>query len=740
MKKQITKCFNLHTFLFLGVIVFCFDNSLVSQIVQSDSHNQHSTATKRFLYDLKLSEQETVFAADFIESYALIPRGNTYLVGVMLLVDENEFDNKVLASFGVRNFSRIGSIYAMRVPVLEVKKLRNISGVRLVDIGDPVSPFLEHSVKNTRADSVYGGFGSLAQGYTGKGVVVAVIDWGFDYTHPVFWDTSLNSYRVVRAWDQNKLSGPAPKGYDFGTEYSGMESLLEAKEDTLYTFGPGSHGTHVAGIAGGAGAGTSHKGIAFESELIFISLRRDAPSLIDAFTYIRDYAASQKKPFVVNMSFGSHLGPHDGTSLKNLAIDQLAGSGKIFVGSAGNNGDGPFHIKHDFLGQQDTLKTIVNFSSHPEYFGQTLSMWGSKNSSFSVKLSLLNGSNEKVMETPYYFSALSPVFNDTFIIDGTDTLLIRITATASFETNGKPNIRLEVRKTTPYRLLLTAHSEEAVLHIWNNVRLARRYTNWGVRLAGNYPGATEGNREYGLGEPGGVGKSVITVASHFAERLVPSGQMAFGYLSSFTSRGPTVDGRRKPDISGPGHNVTSSVNSFDPNPGQIVEEVVFNTKTYGFATYSGTSMSGPAVAGVVALLLQKNPTLTHHQVKEILILSRRLDQHTGEIGDTGHLGWGHGKVNAFKALELSQAYPVLPLVEAQKALVFPNPSRSEVTIKAPDYEEAVLCDMTGKVLQTVSLDERLKQADLNINHLPAGVYYFYLVNAKSKTHVKFIKE
>lgn len=739
MKKHFTKYFNLRILMFFGVTLFCFDSSLFSQIIQTDSHNQHSTSTKRFLYDLKLFEQGEVFSDEFIESYALIPRGNIYLVGVMLLVDEKVFDSRVLANFGINNYSRIGSIYAMRVPVLEVNKLRNIAGVRLVDIGDPVSPFLEHSVKNIRADSVYAGHGGLVKGYTGKGVVIAVIDWGFDYTHPVFWDTSLNHYRVVRAWDQNKLSGPAPMGYDFGTEYAGMDELLSAKEDTLYTFGPGSHGTHVAGIAGGAGAGTVHRGVAFESDLIFISLRRDAPSLIDAFTYVRDYAASQNKPFVVNMSFGSHLGPHDGSSLKNLGIDMLAGKGKIFVGSAGNNGEAPFHLKHDFTGLADTLKTIVNFSAHPEYFGQTLSMWGSKNSSFGVKLSLVDGNNIKVFETPYYFSSLSPVQNDTFVI-GSDTLLIRITATSSFETNQKPNIRLEVRKTTPMRVLLEATSEDAVLHIWNNVRLNRRYTNWGVRLASNYPGAKEGDTDYGLGEPGGVGKSVITVASHFAERIVPSGQLAFGNLSSFTSRGPTVDERRKPDISGPGHNVTSAVNNFDPNPGTVVQRVNFMGKDFPFATYSGTSMSGPAVAGIVALLLQKNPTLNHHQVKEILIKTRRLDQHTGEIGDTAHLAWGHGKVNAFHAMLASDFYPVLPIVEPKKALVFPNPSSNEVIVKAPSYFEAVLCDMTGKIIDKIEIDTYSKQATYDVSSLQSGVYYFYFVNENAKTVVKFIKQ
>ena len=106
---------------------------------------------------------------------------------------------------------------------------------------------------------------NLPQEYTGEGVIIGITDWGFDYTHPVFYDTNMIHYRVLRAWDQFKTSGPAPAGFDYGTEYVGAEALLTAQCDTSNVYDYAYHGTHCAGIAGGAGAGTIYRGIAVDA-------------------------------------------------------------------------------------------------------------------------------------------------------------------------------------------------------------------------------------------------------------------------------------------------------------------------------------------------------------------------------------------------------------------------------------------------------------------------------------------
>lgn len=655
--------------------------------------------------------------------YDLLTLNGTAYGQVVLLVDDACFNAAALENLGARIGSHGRGYITALVPVQHLRLAGDLPGVRQVHTAADADPWLEHSRRDTRSDSVNLGLGGLDQAYMGQGVVVAVIDWGFDYTHPVFRNADQSGLRISRAWDQNKQAGPAPAGYTYGTEYNGAAELLAAQADTVYVFGPLSHGTHVAGIAAGNGAGTTHVGMAPDAELILISLRRTDASFIDAIHYVAEHAAQVGKPFVVNMSFGGHLGPHDGTDPRNVAMDQLIGPGRVFVGSAGNNGTGNFHLMRDATPGPDTLRTTVAFGSHAEHWGQTIPVWGATGGSFALRVRLLNGSNQELHASPWYHTADEPSVNDTVLVTGA-SLITRIETEAASPWNGKPNMLLKLRRTGSAKVVLEVASPAGGLHLWNVMELQNRTTNWSTAFTSEVPGTVAGDNNYGVAEPAGVGPSVITCASHRAEQFSGGGEMLFGYLSNFSSRGPTVDGRTKPDISAPGEQVRSAVSRFDPGQANAPQTVEFEGHAYPFQTFSGTSMSGPAVAGVVALMLQAEPTLDAVQVKSILRATARLDQRTGPIGPEGTLSWGWGKVNALAAVLAARAIVSTPEIDAEPddVTVYPNPTDGDLRIGGMDVLRVRLHSATGAMVLEQGVVPGAGDVLVTMSGLPAGVY------------------
>jgi len=711
-----------------SLIFVLFNQNIFSQA-------KYDASVKRFLTDLKVENHPSPSAA-FIAEYDITRFQGIPTVGALADILNADLLH-VLKEMGVYVVSKAGTIYTLRIPLDKVELVLGIGGIARIEIGSSLSLDMDRELLSARVDSVHNNWGGLLdQPYFGTGVVIGIIDWGFDYTHPNFLDTTLTNMRLVRAWDQNKTSGPSPVNYGFGTEYVGSAALLAAQKDTLYVFGPSSHGTHVAGIAGGSGSGQIAYGVAPDAELIFISLKRDAPSLIDGFNYIKDYAESLGKPWVVNMSFGSHIGPHDGTCLQNIGIDNLQGPGAIFVGSAGNNGSNDFHLDTDFASQQDTLFTVVNFNnSIAESFGQTVSMWGSGNTSFKIALRFTDGTNNTVYETPFYWTNDEPEIIDTLDVNG-NQIVVRVTGVSAYETNDKPSFLLDIRNTSNLKTILVLHSDDSHVHLWNIVRMHNRYTNWGVNFTSNYPNAVAGNHDYGLGEPAGVGNNVITVGSYKAEQWNSGGtSFVFGDISSFSSRGPTVDERTKPDISSTGQDVLSSINSFDPsNQSGLVSSFEFQGRTYGFKRFSGTSMSGPMVTGIVALMLEANPLLSAYNAKQILKMTARLDQLTGSIGlEDGHLQWGWGKANALAAIIAAQYFVGIEELQwtEQAFSIYPNPSIGAANVLLTenllgrDDLQLFVFDMLGNMVRQIQLSGQLSEG-IDLSHLEAAPYLFQL--------------
>ncbi len=619
----------------------------------------------------------------------------------------------------------VGTIRSIRIRIDKLDKIANLPQISHLELAGKIKPDLYKVTYDTRVDSVHNGWG-LAQGYSGKNVIIGVQDWGFDYTHPMFYDTLLQNNRILAAWDQFKHAGPTPTGYNYGTEYATVNDLLTAECDTSNQYNHSTHGTHVSGIAGGSGAGVYSKGMAFENQFLFNTLIIDEAAAVDGWNWMYSKAQAAGKRLVVNMSWGLyHFSGNDGTSLLSQAIEELTDLGVLFVSSAGNNGSVNFHFQKEF--NNDSIRSKVQFydyALHDSMWGQSLHGWGTPGFDFDVKIQVYSTATNLVAETPYYSTSMNGYDEGYLLISPTDTVWYNIVAQSAFPSNGKPMVRFRVKNKHAVNIVLVARANQGTVHFWNLVELTTNGGNWGQAFFTFGAWSIGGDAQYGIGEPT-CATDCISVASHAAEFLHSSGNVFGGSRSGFSSIGPRNDGAMKPDISAPGSSVVSSVNSYTTDSYSSLASTNFNSKTYHFTSLSGTSMSSPAVAGICALIWDANPYLSPRQVKQIIIETARLDQYTGQIPAIGDVKWGHGKINALAAVK--KALTIVGLEDnvatIAKWTVYPNPSSATIHLQGLSNITSVeLIDLSGKQHAL-----NVQQQSWVVSKFTPGVYIFRTV-------------
>ena len=190
---------------------------------------------------------------------------------------------------------------------------------------------------------------------TGRGVLVGVIDSGIDYANPVFQNAD-GTTRIRNLWDQSLSQNP-PEGYLIGTEYTSeqinealRQPTMQERRQIVPSQDISGHGTAVAGVA--AGGTNEYRGVAYESELIVVKLgipKLDGfprtTELMQAIDYVVRKALEYQMPVAVNISFGNTYGSHDGNSLLEQFIQDIANRWKsvICIGT-GNEGNTAGHV------------------------------------------------------------------------------------------------------------------------------------------------------------------------------------------------------------------------------------------------------------------------------------------------------------------------------------------------------------------------------------------------------------
>ena len=247
---------------------------------------------------------------------------------------------------------------------------------------------------------------------TGRGVVMAFIDTGIDYTLDIFKDANGNT-RILSIWDQTDQTGTPPEGYLFGSEYT-REQIDEALQNSNpYSSVPSrdelQHGTSMAGVAAGSAidGGRTYTGAAPESDIVVIKLKQCKPYMRDyylipedvpayaendimlAVKYAESFAVAFERPVVICMGVGTNQGNHAGNSPLARYLDEVATQrSQAVVVAGGNEGNAAHHFRGQLkTGQSDNSNyEDVEIRVGENTRGFFLELWGSVPDVFNIAI------------------------------------------------------------------------------------------------------------------------------------------------------------------------------------------------------------------------------------------------------------------------------------------------------------------------------------------------------------------
>lgn len=404
-----------------------------------------------------------------------------------------------------------------------------------------------------------------SMGLTGKGVIVAILDSGIDYSHPDFRNED-GSTRILALYDET-----------LEREYTTEEinqALMAGSEQERFRLVPSrdtsGHGTHVAGIAAGNGraSGGVNRGVAYESPLLIVKLGTAEPNgfprttqLMRGLDYVVKKSLELRMPMAVNISFGNNYGSHSGTALLESYINDMANFWKtsIVIGT-GNEGAARGHTS-GYL--QQGVRQEIEFAISSYETVMSLQIWKSYVDDYDVSITHPNG------------RVVGPIQKlqgpQRFVIGQTELLIYY----------GEPS------PYSPYQeIYIDFIPAQAYIDpgIWNVVLTPGRI------VRGNYdmwmPGQSVLNEGTGFLNP--IEETTLTIPSTAAKVISVGAYNARNdQLADFSGRGFTRQTNEvKPDLAAPGVDILSA------SPGG------------GYMVRSGTSMATPFVTGSCALLMQ----------------------------------------------------------------------------------------------------------------------------------------
>lgn len=479
-----------------------------------------------------------------------------------------------------------GGFALVRISERNIDRLADLSEVIFIEKPKKLYLELDYSVVASCITPVWDNPYNLS----GKGVLVAIIDSGIDYTHPDFNNPDGTS-RIIAIFDETT-----------GREYT----KAEIEEGAVPVRDIGGHGTHVAGIAAGNGRASNglYRGVAYEASIIVVNLGRDeffnTARLMEAVDYVVKKAQSLNMPVAINLSIGNNYGAHSGNSLLESYLNFVGQTWKsVIVCGSGNEANKNIHVSEKLDDEVRMVELVIGEGE----ISLDLQLWKQFGDEIGVYLISPNGSRFGPVTTEENLSEY--VYQNTVV----------------YVYGGEPK---------PYSTAqeiffqFISMNEELDSGIWKielvPIKISSgEYDMWlpAGKFVNNSTGFVKNTPDTTLTIPS-TAYNVISVGAYDATRNAYAAFSGRGYTSKIT----TV----KPDLVAPGVGIVSTAVGG------------------GYVAKTGTSMATPFVTGSSALLMEwgivrgNDAFMYGEKVKAYLIKGAR--PLPGETIPSPKIGWG----------------------------------------------------------------------------------------------------
>lgn len=699
------------------------------------------------LFTLSLSAQETTKLSFRLQQKLTEESARNEQLSVLIKGDVNYLREEISRLGGRVKFTT-GDICSATITGEMLGYLRSHPKVIRIEEGSiRLQEMNDRMLINNKINLIHAGTSPLTQGYDGQNVIVGTIDTGIDFTHPDFLDSTGQS-RILWIWDHLlPTNGNTPQPYNYGQQFS--KANIDAGNASAHVDAT-AHGTHVTGIAAANGdTMPAFKGAAPKADIIAVSLNFNQnddnwlSSVADAVDYIFQKADSLGKPCVINISAGTYLGSHDGTDLPAVAIDNLikAKNGRMVVAAAGNAGNYPLHVQHN-LNNDTAFTWFYTTGNNPifiEFWADTADL-NQVQFCLGVDKTTPAFENRGQLNWSVISNHLGLLKNDTLrSINGNRIALVQTYGQLVGDKYSMIYYVVPDSGAYYYRLMTRGTGK---MDCWSFNMVSS-----GLPAPGAYPQIvhyTSPDLEQNICSSFQCSDVVISTGQYVNRNNyvdVNGNLQTFptteGNIAASSSRGPTRDGRIKPDITSTGEQTLASCKL--SSVAWFLANQPFKLAQGGLHIRDGgTSSAAPAIAGGIALYLQSNPTANWQDIRNRVLYCAAQDNFTGT--NLPNNTYGHGKFNAFAMMTGCTALSTTELTTTSFD-VFPNPAAEYLIISLEENNADLLLSITGITGQEVYRDQlKAGQTRYQLNTQPfaEGMYFITLTRqGKSSETARF---